>query len=39
MIVITAPTSNIGQQVLQHLLNSSEPVRVIVLTTPTKEAP
>lgn len=29
MIVITAPTSTIGQQVLEHLLDSSEPVRVI----------
>lgn len=29
MIVVTAPTSTIGQQVLEHLLDSSAPVRVI----------
>lgn len=29
MIVVTAPTGQIGHQVLQHLLNSGEPVRVI----------
>ena len=30
MIVVTAPTSLIGHQVLQNLLDSGEPVRVIV---------
>jgi len=29
MIVITTPTGTIGQQVLAHLLDSSEPIRVI----------
>ena len=30
MIVITAPTGNIGHVVLEHILDSGEPVRVIV---------
>ncbi|HTK06371.1 MAG TPA: NAD(P)H-binding protein [Ktedonobacteraceae bacterium] len=30
MIVVTAPTGLIGQQVLNNLLNSDEPIRVIV---------
>ncbi|MBB3979934.1 uncharacterized protein YbjT (DUF2867 family) [Rhizobium azooxidifex] len=30
MIVITAPTGDIGRQVVQHLLMSSAPIRVIV---------
>jgi uncharacterized protein YbjT (DUF2867 family) len=30
MIVITAPTGQIGRQVLNNLLNSDEPIRVIV---------
>lgn len=30
MIVVTTPTGQIGHQVLEHLLGSSEPVRVIV---------
>ena len=30
MIVVTTPTGQIGRQVLEHLLGSSEPVRVIV---------
>lgn len=30
MIVVTAPTGNIGHQVVQNLLDSGEPVRVIV---------
>jgi uncharacterized protein YbjT (DUF2867 family) len=29
MIVVTAPTGNIGRQVLQHLVHGGEPVRVI----------
>jgi uncharacterized protein YbjT (DUF2867 family) len=29
MIVVTAPTGNIGHQVLQHLIEHGEPVRVI----------
>ena len=29
MIVVTAPTGNIGHQVLQHLIGRGEPVRVI----------
>jgi uncharacterized protein YbjT (DUF2867 family) len=29
MIIITAPTGNIGHQVLEHLLGSGEPIRVI----------
>lgn len=29
MIVVTAPTSNIGRQLIQHLLGSDEPLRVI----------
>jgi uncharacterized protein YbjT (DUF2867 family) len=29
MIVVTAPTSSIGRQVLEHLLDSDEPIRVI----------
>jgi uncharacterized protein YbjT (DUF2867 family) len=29
MIVVTAPTGNIGSQVLAHLLDSGEPIRVI----------
>ena len=38
MIVITAPTGNIGSQVLQHLLKGGEPLRLIV-RDPTKLAP
>jgi uncharacterized protein YbjT (DUF2867 family) len=30
MIVITTPTGNIGQKLLQHLVDAGEPVRVIV---------
>ncbi len=30
MIVVTAPTGNIGSQVLARLLDGSEPVRVII---------
>ena len=30
MIVITAPTGQIGHQVLDNVLNSDEPIRVIV---------
>jgi uncharacterized protein YbjT (DUF2867 family) len=30
MIVVTTPTGNIGHQLLQHLVDSGEPVRVIV---------
>src|SRR5437016_11293969 len=30
MIVVTAPTGLIGHQVLNNLLNSDEPIRVIV---------
>ncbi|WP_436018052.1 NAD(P)H-binding protein [Phenylobacterium sp. LjRoot219] len=30
MIVVTAPTGNIGDQVVQNLLNLNAPVRVIV---------
>src|SRR4029077_17676617 len=30
MIVITTPTGNIGQQVLEHIINSGLPVRAIV---------
>jgi uncharacterized protein YbjT (DUF2867 family) len=30
MIVVTAPTGNIGRQVLENVLDSNEPVRVIV---------
>jgi uncharacterized protein YbjT (DUF2867 family) len=30
MIVITTPTSLIGHQVLNNLINSDEPIRVIV---------
>src|SRR5580704_13718428 len=42
MIAITAPTSNIGRQVLAKLLDADEPVRVIVrdplrLPAPTRE--
>ena len=42
MIVVTAPTSTIGHQVLDNILNSSEPVRVIArdaarLDTHTRE--
>ena len=29
MIVVTAPTSNIGQQVLANILDTGEPIRVI----------
>ncbi len=29
MIVVTAPTSSIGRQVLTHLLNAAEPIRVV----------
>ena len=29
MIVITAPTGDIGHQVLENVLNSDEPIRVI----------
>jgi len=29
MIVVTAPTGNIGHQVLRHLLDGGEPIRVI----------
>lgn len=38
MIVTTTPASDPGWHVLERLLGSSAPVRVIVLTTPTKEA-
>ena len=34
MIVVTAPTGLIGHQVLQNLLDSGEPVRVIVRDPP-----
>lgn len=42
MIVVTAPTGAIGQQVLEHILESAEPVRVIArdpsrLPSPTRE--
>ena len=29
MIVVTAPTSNIGQQVLANIVSTGEPIRVI----------
>jgi uncharacterized protein YbjT (DUF2867 family) len=38
MIVITSPTSNIGRQVLQHILDSREPIRVIA-RDPSRLAP
>ena len=42
MIIITAPTSNIGRQVLENILNSGETIRVIArdpsrLPAPTRE--
>ena len=42
MIVVTAPTSNIGHQVLAKILNTGEPIRVIArdpsrLPAPTRE--
>jgi uncharacterized protein YbjT (DUF2867 family) len=42
MIVVTAPTSNIGHQVLEKILNTGEPIRVIArdpsrLPAPTRE--
>jgi uncharacterized protein YbjT (DUF2867 family) len=38
MIIITAPTGNIGHQVLEHLLGSGEPIRVIA-RDPTRISP
>lgn len=42
MIVVTTPTGNIGHQVLEHVIKSGEPVRVVVrdpsdLSTETRE--
>jgi uncharacterized protein YbjT (DUF2867 family) len=38
MIIITAPTGRIGHQVLEHLLGSGEPIRVIA-RDPTRISP
>jgi len=42
MIVVTTPTGNIGKQVIEHLLDSGESIRVIArdpsrLSSPTRE--
>jgi NAD dependent epimerase/dehydratase family enzyme len=38
MIVITTPTGDIGHQVLKHVVQGSEPVRVIARASHRKSA-